>query len=66
MLGEGVFKNLAMRVIIDGVVHEGSDTADFIEGELKEQNNLHFKTTAASATAAPQTTVTAAPPAPGV
>ena len=55
MLGDGVFKNLSMRAIVDGVIHDGSDTADFIEGELKELSNLHFKNTPASSTTAPET-----------
>ena len=44
-----------MRVTIDRAPDEGSDTADFIEGELKELSNLHFKNAPASATAAPLT-----------
>ena len=55
MLADGVFKKLVMRVNVDKNADEGSDTADFIEGELKELSNLHFKSTAASATAAPPT-----------
>ena len=61
MLGDGVFKNLSMRATIDGLVPEGSDTADFIEGELKELSNLHFKSTTACATAAPPTPQTQIP-----
>ena len=64
MLGDAVFKNLAMRVTIDKTPDEGSDTAGFIE-ELKELSNLHFKATtptppAASATQAPATPETQA------
>ena len=41
MLGDAVFKALAMRLTIDKMPDEGSDTADFLEG-LKEFANLHF------------------------
>ena len=55
MLGEAVFKNLAMRVTADKTPDEGSDTADFIE-ELKELSNLHFKATTPSPTTEPAAT----------
>ena len=40
-----------MRVTIDKTPDEGSDTADFIETEMKELSNLHFKATTTSAPA---------------
>ena len=55
MLGEAVFKNLAMRATVDKTPDEGSDTADFIE-ELKELSNLHFKATTPSTTTEPAAT----------
>ena len=55
MLGEAVFKKLAMRVTIDKMPDEGSDTADFLE-ELKEQSNLHFKATTPGPTEEPVAT----------
>ena len=55
MLGEAVFKNLAMRATVDKAPDEGSDTADFIE-ELKELSNLHFKATTPSTTTEPAAT----------
>ena len=65
MLGEGVFKNLAMRANVEGNPDEGSCSADFIE-ELKELSSLHFKSSptpaAAPPTPAAQTKAAAAPP----
>ena len=55
MLGEAVFKNLAMRATVDKAPDEGSDTADFIE-ELKELSSLHFKATTPSPTTEPAAT----------
>ena len=55
MLGEAVFKKLVMRVTIDKMPDEGSDTADFLE-ELKEQSNLHFKATTPGPTEEPVAT----------
>jgi hypothetical protein len=41
MLGEAVFKNLAMRVVVDSEPEEGSDAALFIS-ELRGALSLHF------------------------
>ena len=59
MLGDAVFKNLAMRATVDKMPDEGSDTADFIE-ELKELPSLHFKATTTPTSAAPPTPETQA------
>ena len=57
MIGEAVFKCLAVRITLDRAPDKGSDCASFID-ELKEIPSLHFKaitsTTTASA-AAPST-----------
>ncbi len=45
-----------MRVTIDKTPDEGSDTADFIESELKELPNLHFKAITTTSTSTPATT----------
>ena len=41
MLGDAVFKNLAMRVVLDNEPEEGSDAALFI-AELRSVLSLHF------------------------
>ena len=41
MLGNAVFKNLAMRVVLDREPEEGSDVAQFVS-ELRRVPSLHF------------------------
>ncbi len=41
MLGDAVFKNLAMRVVVDSEPEEASDAAQFIS-ELRGVLSLHF------------------------
>ncbi len=41
MLGDAVFKHLAMRVVVDNEPEEGSDVAQFIS-ELRGVLSLHF------------------------
>ena len=41
MLGDAVFKNLAMRVVLDSEPEEDSDVAQFVS-ELRGVLSLHF------------------------
>ena len=41
ILGDAVFKNLMMRVVVSSALEEGSDVAQFVS-ELRSVQTLHF------------------------
>ena len=43
IIGDGVFKNLAMRVVLDSEPEQDTDVAVFLE-RLRQIPNLHFLT----------------------